>query len=491
MEQDKSNASTDSLQAVIKELKQQLSEAQATITQLNHQHEVAEQNQAKVQGQLEASRHLLQLVMDTLPESIFWKDCESRYLGCNHHFANDAGFENITEIIGKDDHDMPWTAEESEFYRSCDRRVIESNQAELGIVETQLRADGKQIWLETNKVPLRNQKGQVIGILGTYQDITERKETETALQAFNEKLATQTEALTTALEQLQHSQIELVQREKMSTLGNLVAGVAHEINNPVGFLVGNLEPAKDYIADLFELIEAYQEALPKPDTKIEQLIETIELDYVQQDLPKLLESMGEGVNRIRNISESLRVFSRADTVKPVAFDIHTGLDSSLLILAHRLRADGDRPEIAVTKNYGQLPSVKCFAGQLNQVFMNLLANAIDALEEASLDQRLAAAANTSLDRVIVISTCLDETKQWAEIVITDNGVGMDTVTKAKIFNDSFTTKAVGKGTGLGLAIAQQIIEEKHGGTIQVNSAQGEGTSFLMKIPIAGPIANEN
>jgi signal transduction histidine kinase len=323
----------------------------------------------------------------------------------------------------------------------------------------------------------------VIGILGTYQDITARKEAELALQDLNQKLASRTTELTLALQQLQDSQLRLIQREKMSALGNLVAGVAHEINNPVSFLLGNLDPAKDYVADLFALLNAYQRFVPEPGAEIQEMIEAIELDYIQEDLPKLLDSMGEGIQRIRSISDSLRVFSRADTMKQVSFDIHMGLDSSLLILSHRLKANSDHPDIAIVKQYGKLPPINCFAGQLNQVFMNLLANAIDALKEKSCGQSFAEIE--ALENQITISTDVDNEGTWATIRIADNGLGMDIDTQAKMFESSFTTKAVGKGTGLGMAIAKQIIEEKHGGSIEVQSTIGQGTTIIIKLPVAG------
>jgi len=469
--------------AEILSLQQELLDARQEIVDLKQKNLDEQTIRQKIQKEFESSRYLLQLVMDTLPESIFWKDCDSLYLGCNRRLARDAGYENPSELIGKSDYDMPWTKEESDFYRSCDRRVMENNQAELGIVESQLQSDGKQAWLETNKAPLRDPQGNVIGILGTYQDITARKEAELALQDLNQKLASRTTELTLALQQLQDSQLRLIQREKMSALGNLVAGVAHEINNPVSFLLGNLDPAKDYVADLFALLNAYQRFVPEPGAEIQEMIEAIELDYIQEDLPKLLDSMGEGIQRIRSISDSLRVFSRADTMKQVSFDIHMGLDSSLLILSHRLKANSDHPDIAIVKQYGKLPPINCFAGQLNQVFMNLLANAIDALEEKSYGQSFAEIE--ALENQITISTDVDNEGTWATIRIADNGLGMDIDTQAKMFESSFTTKAVGKGTGLGMAIAKQIIEEKHGGSIEVQSTIGQGTTIIIKLPVAG------
>ncbi|MFN6476881.1 AAA family ATPase [Nostoc sp. DedQUE07] len=281
-----------------------------------------------------------------------------------------------------------------------------------------------------------------------------------------------------SLTDLKQMQLQLVQSEKMSALGNLVAGVAHEINNPVGFIAGNIQPAVDLVEDLFNLIELYQEKFPNPGVEIEEKIAELDLEYIREDLPKMISSMKLGIDRIRSISNSLRTFSRADTENKVAFNIHDGIDSAILILKHRLKASELHPDIKVVKKYGDISLVKCFPGQLNQVFMNLLANAIDALEESNIGHNF-----HDINNKIEIKTCLSEDKERVLIYIQDNGMGMSDEVKQKIFDHLFTTKSVGKGTGLGLAIARQIIVEKHGGTLDVNSVQGEGTEFVIQIPI--------
>ncbi|MEG4527600.1 AAA family ATPase [Microcoleus sp. C2D2] len=283
------------------------------------------------------------------------------------------------------------------------------------------------------------------------------------------------------LDDLKQMQLQLVQGEKMSALGNLVAGVAHEINNPVGFIAGNLQPALEYLQDLFELIDVYQDSFPKPGAKVEEKIEAIDLEYLREDLPKLIGSMQEGVDRIRNISTSLRTFSRADSDRPVAFNIHDGLESTLLILKHRLKASEFRPAIEVVKDYGNLPAVKCFPGQLNQVFMNVLANAIDAVEESN--KGLGFSEIKARPNQITVQTVLSESQNQVLIRIKDNGVGMSNSVKENIFNHLFTTKSVGQGTGLGLSIAHQIVVEKHGGTLTVNSCLGQGSEFVICIPV--------
>ncbi|MDY6901256.1 MAG: ATP-binding protein [Cyanobacteriota bacterium] len=287
--------------------------------------------------------------------------------------------------------------------------------------------------------------------------------------------------LAQTLETLQDAQLQLVQSEKMSALGNLVAGIAHEINNPIGFVAGNLKMARQYVGDLFGLVELYQKYYPNPEPEIQEEIEEIDLEYLRDDLPKLFNSLKIGSERIRNISTSLRSFSRGDTEHQIPFDIHEGIDSTLLILRHRLKSDESRPAIKVIKNYADLPLINCFSGQLNQVFMNLFANAIDALEESNLGksfEEIEANLNT-----IEIITSLIEDENTAIIKIRDNALGIPEEIQQRIFENLFTTKAVGKGTGLGLSIARQIIVDKHEGNLSFNSEIGKGTEFVIEIPI--------
>ncbi len=283
-----------------------------------------------------------------------------------------------------------------------------------------------------------------------------------------------------ALNHLQSAQLQLVQSEKMSALGNLVAGVAHEINNPVGFIAGNLQPAIDYIKDIFGLIELYQQEYPNPSAAIQGEIAVIDLEYIQEDLLKLIASMKLGVDRIHSISTSLRTFSRADKDYKVLFNLHEGIDSTILILKHRLKASDNRPAIEVVTNYGNIPALQCFPGQLNQVFMNIIANAIDVFDEAA--QQTTFAQLQTKPQTITIQTALTPSNA-IEIRISDNGNGMSEAIKDKIFDHLFTTKEVGKGTGLGLAIARQIVVEKHEGSLEVQSEIGQGTEFCIRLPL--------
>ncbi|MBD2343232.1 trifunctional serine/threonine-protein kinase/ATP-binding protein/sensor histidine kinase [Anabaena subtropica] len=283
----------------------------------------------------------------------------------------------------------------------------------------------------------------------------------------------------TTLEELQQAQVQIVQNEKMSALGNLVAGVAHEINNPLSCIVGNVSAAQDYIHDLLGVIDLYREEFPQSSARIEDELEIIDLDYLRDDLPKLIRAMKDGGDRITAISTSLRTFSRADSDQRQPFNIHDGIDSTLLILRHRLKANEHRPAIEVITDYGNLPDVNCFPGQLNQVFMNILANAIDALDESSQGISLAE-MEANPNRITICTRVVGE---QVKIAISDNGTGMPEEVKVRIFDHLFTTKEVGRGTGLGLAIAREIVVEKHRGTIVVNSTPGLGTEFVITLAI--------
>ncbi|MBE7384539.1 MAG: PAS domain S-box protein [Leptolyngbya sp. SIO1E4] len=588
---------------------------------------------------LRESQQFLQTVLDTFPLSVFWKDRNLIYQGCNRNFMRDAGLTSVTDIIGKTDYDLPWRAAEAEAYRAGDRDVMDAVITKIGIVETQLQADGNQVWLETNKLPLHNLRGEVVGVLGTYQDITDRKQAEAqirsllnrtqllnrisseirdsldldiilqtsvnaifselsadictfawhqeddninlwevikeqkipdlpswigsyqldqfpellnhiledrvyrvdrletlgdrrlkaALAAVNieaylclpihtvggkvgslqlgrisnehpwqdeeikllqdignqvaiaiyqaqlyEESQAKTKKLRQSYQELKGAQLQLIQSEKMSSLGQLVAGIAHEINNPMSFIYGNLTLASDYAEDLANLIRIYQENYPNPPQAISDFTRQADIGYTLDDFPKLLASMETGATRIRDIVQSLRTFSRLDQSNYKAVDIHENIDNTLVILQNRLNGRAGKPEIQVIKNYGELPLIECYSGLLNQVIMNLLVNAIDAIEEKQVN-----AASGYSGYIAITTATVSDGK--INISIQDNGTGILPETQAKIFNPFFTTKPTGVGTGMGLSISYQIVTGDHQGWLSCHSVPGEGTEFVIEL----------
>ncbi|MFY7803475.1 MAG: ATP-binding protein [Limnoraphis robusta] len=306
----------------------------------------------------------------------------------------------------------------------------------------------------------------------TYQQLADYSHTlEEKVEQRTQELRHKNQDLEITLKKLKKTQTQLVQQEKMASLGQLVAGVAHEINNPVNFIYGNVQPATKYARDLLNLIQLYQKHYPQPNSEIIDDIEAIDLAFIQEDFMQLLDSMKEGSERIKEIVLSLRNFSRLDESEQKQVDLHQGIESTLRILQNRLKAQSERPEIAVIKQYGQLPLLNCYPGQLNQVYMNLLSNAIDALEQD----------RTIINPHILINTTLINNN--IEIRIADNGSGIKSEVLERIFDPFFTTKPVGKGTGLGLSISYHIIVENHKGKLLCNSQLGKGTEFIIKLPI--------
>ena len=559
---------------------------------------------------LETSQKMLWLVINNIPQLIAWKDRDLVYLGGNKNFAKVAGFNHPSEIAGLTDFDMPWKPEETEFFRACDRRIMATNTPEYHIIESKMQADGTQCCLDTNKIPLHDNSGNVVGILSTFEDITDRlsltakvraseelfrtifedapiaiylanlddnklvrvnktycemlgytaaellaqtfielghpedspknlqvadslergeithyqielrqitatgkivwvnvtatlirdgegqpiynlgmienitnrKISAAALQASESQLRKQAAQLQEAYEQLQNAQIQLVQSEKMSSLGQMVAGIAHEINNPATFINGNISHTYNYFHDLIELLSLYQECYPSPVPQIAEKVKELELDFLKEDLPKMLNSMRVGVERISNIVLSLRNFSRLDESEMKLVDLHEGIDSTLLILQHRLHQASIKSGIEIIKEYGKISKIYCCAGQLNQVFLNIISNAIDALE------------NQPEPRTIVIRTLMKKAglkshskSQLSDcdrivICIADSGPGMSEEVRKRLFDPFFTTKPVGAGTGLGLSISHQIVVEKHKGSLRCISAPGQGAEFWIEIP---------
>ncbi|RCJ23104.1 hypothetical protein A6S26_00645 [Nostoc sp. ATCC 43529] len=458
----------------------------------------------------EGSEHLI-FVVDVLEDGDFrfadWNLATERVVGLSGAQVKDKTPEDIVGVVNG--------AAVRQRYKTC----LKAGKAIT--YEECLNFQGEEIWSLTTINPLKDCKGRIYRLVGTTVDITERIRAETQLKQ-------QAEDLAKALNELQQTQMQLVQSEKMSGLGQLVAGVAHEINNPVNFIYGNLAHANDYIQDLVGFIR-YQQLHPHPISEIEELAAEIDLEFLIEDLPKLLNSMKIGAQRIREIVLSLRNFSRMDEADMKEVNIHEGIDSTLMILEHRIKATPNRPAIQIIKEYSNLPLVECYAGQLNQVFMNILANAIDALEEAmgnaewgiesgemgrlvlsgaevwgdeaegqgvggkveNLPLFLVPMPNAQcpmpnalcLIPTIRIHTELTREKQVV-IRIADNGLGIPKQVKQRLFDPFFSTKPIGKGTGMGLSISYQIISQKHGGSLECISQPGSGAEFVVTIPLS-------
>lgn len=337
----------------------------------------------------------------------------------------------------------------------------ESTEQRLKALEKENKFLQKQLARnERNLVQLQRSRQQAESLLTkTIQEV----------QLSQSTLQLRSQELEQSLADLQSMQSRLLVSEKMSALGVLVAGVAHEINNPVSFIYGNLSHTQEYIEDLLRLLSIYQTSYPEPLPAVQDCIEEIDLAFLAKDLPKMMASMYVGAERIKQIVLSLRTFSRMDEAEYKSVDLHDGLESTLTILEHRLQAKTERPAIRLTKAYGELPPVACYAGQINQVFMNILINAIEALEEANI-----------VDAAIVITTSFQA--EQAIVTISDNGSGITETVQNKLFDPFFTTKAVGKGTGMGLAISYQIVVDKHHGQLLCESVLGKGTKFTICLP---------
>lgn len=313
------------------------------------------------------------------------------------------------------------------------------------------------------------------------QEINERTAAEEALQELNhqleERVKARTEALSRSLQELQEAQLQIVKSEKLASLGQLLAGVAHELNNPVCFISNNLKYAEEYTGNLVKMLESYHRySEHRQESEIKNLAQELDIDFIIEDLPKIIDSMKLGTERIKNLSISLRNFSRADTDLKVLMDIHEGLDSTLLILNHRLKANNKFPGIQILKSYGELPLLSCYPNQMNQVFMNILANAVDALEE------LAATEPQTENLTIRVATKCVQGR--VVICIKDNAHGLTEEAKKRLFEPTFTTKPMGKGTGLGLSISRQIVEDKHQGILTCCSQPNQGTEFRIEIPLS-------
>lgn len=420
--------------------------------------------------QLQEQRDLLDAVFNESADAIFLVNPETGWITeCNRRAVEMFEAESKEELLNIEGQSL-----QKERFSPGEVSFIWDEIERLGYWSRELEyvtKKGKIFWgsLAAKKIQVAGQQMNLVRVT----DITPSKQAEEALRVSEAREREKATKLALTIKELKRTQSQLIQSEKMSSLGRLVGGVAHEINNPVSFIYCNLTYARQYFQDLIKILEIYQETYPNYTPKILELAEEFDLDFIQEDWSKLMDSMQVGAERISEIVNSLKNFSRLDESEFKTIDIHQAIDNTLLLMQNRLRAEGDRPEIKVIKNYSQLPLVTCYASQLNQVFFNLFNNAIDALQSQAASREIT--INTSLSKNL--------NSQYIMIRIADNGIGMNKEVRQKIFEPFFTTKPVGSGTGLGLAISHQIVVEKHQGKISCVSALGEGTELIVEIPL--------
>lgn len=416
-------------------------------------------------------------IFENAVDGIFQTSPDGKYISVNPALARIYGYDSPEEMISM------VTNIGSQVYVEPNRRTefVEALKKFGSISQFEslvYRRDHSIIWISENARAVYSDDGRLLYYEGTVEDVTERKQAEAALRHSEAKLRKQATELAATLHQLKQTQSQLIQTEKMSTLGQLLAGVAHEINNPVNSISNNLPHLIQYVQGLIELLAIYDRTFNGETSEIKAKKNEIDFDYIQEDLPQIMSAMSAGTERIREIALSLRNFSRMDEGKKKFADVHQGIESTLLILHHRLKAKGDRPEIQIIKNYGEVPPIKCALGQLSQVFINLLGNSIDALEQRIEEN----------DPDLPAPTIWISTEQIGnnrvKIRIADNGQGIPEENLHQLFEPFYTTKPLGKGTGLGLSISKQIITEKHGGRIECHSELGQGAEFLIELPLS-------
>ncbi len=429
--------------------------------------------------QLQKQKDLLESVFNESADAIFLVNTETGLIvDCNQRGVELFEAESKDELL-----DIEGPTLQAKPFEDEELSGIRDEIARKGFWSRELEyvtKKGKLFWgnLAAKQIYIAGEKMNLVRVT----DITDRKIAEARERQKSQQLKK-------ALSELKRTQAQLIQTEKMSSLGRMVAGIAHEINNPVSFIYGNIALAADYARDLVRLIQLYQHHYPHPVPEIASELNKIEPDFIAEDYPKLLNSMKEGASRISKIVLSLRNFSRLGEEKHKSVDIHEGIDNTLVILQHRLKGADKTGEIEVIKHYTQLPAITCYASQLNQVFMNLLTNAIDALESQPSPRKITIGTSVSSESKPAVlhdrdSKFATENDRSVVILIADNGCGMSEEVRDRIFDPFFTTKPVGRGTGLGLAISHDIVVEKHRGQISCISAPGQGTELILQIPIS-------
>ena len=450
----------------------------------NDEHHQVEQQLRTSNRELHKSQNRLSQLLEAMPVGVCVHDRRGQMLYRN---------QTAQRLLGDVESDLKQFAQHYCLYKAdtSDLYPLAQLPGQLALSGQSVRRDdlelrqlGKTIPLDMASTPLLDESGAVEEVIVAFQDIGDRKEAQKLLADYNQTLENQVVQRTTELQktlsQLQRTQAQLVHTEKMSSLGQLVAGVAHEINNPISFIFGNIRYTREYIDDLCQLINTYQQIYPNPDPSIQTLVEEIDLPYLVEDLQRILESMNSGAERIRNIVLSLRNFARLDESKTKVVNLHDGIESTLMVLRSRLKPQRNRPEIKIIKNYGNIPGLDCYASEINQVFLNILNNAIDAFNnhgDSSINSRL------NQDPTISIETKTKE-ENTILIKIKDNGTGMSQAVSHRIFDPFFSTKLVGSGTGLGLSMSYQIIVEKHQGQLYCQSELRQGTTLTIELPLS-------
>ena len=411
---------------------------------------------ARAQAEQAQERFLLQALLNHLPDDIYFKDRDSRFICMGKAMANSSGLDDPDQAVGKTDFDF-FTEEHARQAYQDEQAVMASGQA-LSLEEKETWHDQPDSWVATTKVPLRDASGAIVGTFGISHNITERRRVEAAMQA-------QMLELTALNGKLSEAQGQLLQAEKMASVGQLAAGVAHEINNPIGFIGSNLNSLRGQVGDLLGVLEAYQQAesalTGNPDAlaAIALAKSSADLEFLQQDIGELIDESLEGVGRVKKIVDDLKDFSRIDSAQWQCVNLENGLDSTLNIARNEIKYKAE-----VTKAYAGLPEIECIAAQINQVFMNLLLNAAQAIDARG---------------IIALRTGYDADNVWVEVA--DSGKGILPEHLGRIFDPFFTTKPVGQGTGLGLSLAYGIVQRHHG-RLEVTSEVGQGTVFRLTLP---------